>query len=94
MSRRKRRTPLVPQARASLDRLKADVMQQQGYSVNEQNPNSVKFQVADKNGIPLNNEYNGTLTTEQAGIIGGQIGGPMVREMIKRAQESLVAKNR
>ncbi|MEB3101646.1 small, acid-soluble spore protein, alpha/beta type [Ferviditalea candida] len=94
MSRRRRKTPLVPQARASLDQLKAEVMLEQGYTVNEQNPNSVKYQVADRNGIPLSSGYNGKLTTEQAGIIGGNIGGPMVREMIKRAQESLVAKKR
>jgi len=43
-------------------------------------------------GIPLNSSYNGKLTSEQAGKIGGPIGGQMVKELIKMAQEQLTKK--
>ncbi|MCH1626158.1 alpha/beta-type small acid-soluble spore protein [Fredinandcohnia quinoae] len=86
---RKKRRPLVPQARDSLDQLKAEVMAKQGYKTDKNNPDQVKFEVANELGIPLNDEYNGALTSKQAGKIGGNIGGNMVKEMVKMAQQNL-----
>ncbi|MEK4485093.1 alpha/beta-type small acid-soluble spore protein [Psychrobacillus sp. FSL H8-0484] len=83
---------LVPSARDELDKLKARVMKEQGYNVDINNPNDVKYEIADELSIPLNKGYNGKLTSEQAGKIGGPIGGNMVKEMIKMAQEQMMRK--
>lgn len=40
-------------------------------------------------GVPLRKGYNGQLTSEQAGKVGGRLGGSMVRELVKMAQENL-----
>lgn len=71
----------------ALDSFKADVMRREGYHVT--NPDQVKFEVAKSLGIPLNSHDNGQLPTGDAGRIGGQIGGVMVREMVRLAQEKL-----
>lgn len=84
---------LVPEARKGLDKLKAEVMKEQGYDVNVENPDNVKFEIADELGIPLSKGYNGKITAEQAGKIGGPIGGNMVREMVRMAQEQMMKKN-
>lgn len=81
---------LVPSARKELDKLKVRVMKEQGYEV--KNPDDVKYEIADELSIPLNNEYNGKLTSEQAGKIGGSIGGSMVKEMVRMAQEQMLKK--
>ncbi len=78
----RRRKILVPEAREALDQMKARLNHQS-------NPENVKYEVAKETGVPLKHGYNGDLTTRQAGKIGGKIGGGMVREMIKMAQESL-----
>jgi hypothetical protein len=83
---------LVPGARKALDRLKADVMEAQGYDVDKSAPDKVKFEIADELGIPLSKGYNGKLTSEQAGKIGGPIGGNMVKEMVRLAQEQMAKK--
>lgn len=83
---------LVPQARKQLDQLKADVMKAKGYKVDNEHPDAVKYEVAKELGIPLSDGYNGKLTSEQAGKIGGPIGGNMVKEMVRLAQEQM-AKN-
>ncbi len=88
MARRKRR-PLVPEAREELDLLKAKVMKDKGYNTFPDDPDAVKYEVANELGIPLQRGYNGTLTSKQNGKVGGQIGGSMVKEMIKMAQENL-----
>jgi small acid-soluble spore protein D (minor alpha/beta-type SASP) len=84
MSRRKK--ILVPEAREALDQLKARLN-------NETSPENVKYEVAKETGVPLKHGYNGDLTTRQAGEVGGKIGGGMVREMIKMAQQSMMKKN-
>jgi hypothetical protein len=83
---------LVPSARSELDKLKSRVMKEQGYNVDTNNPNDVKYEIANELGIPLNKGYNGKLTAEQAGKIGGPIGGNMVKEMIRMAQEQMMKK--
>ncbi|CAM3737807.1 MULTISPECIES: alpha/beta-type small acid-soluble spore protein [Paenibacillus] len=77
---RRRRSPEMQQ-------FMNDVMRNEGYQVNPQQ--EVKYEVAKTLGVPLKPEGNGNLTTEQAGKVGGAIGGSMVREMIRMAQESL-----
>ncbi|WP_018663533.1 alpha/beta-type small acid-soluble spore protein [Heyndrickxia acidiproducens] len=88
MGRRKRK-PLVAGARSGLDQLKANVMAQQGFHVDRTHPDAVKYEVAKDQGIPLQKGYNGRLTSEQAGKVGGPIGGSMVKEMVRMAQEQL-----
>ncbi|WP_339250427.1 alpha/beta-type small acid-soluble spore protein [Sporosarcina sp. FSL W8-0480] len=83
---------LVPEAREQLDQLKADVMRAKGYDVDSRRPDAVKYEVAKELGIPLSDGYNGKLTSEQAGKIGGPIGGNMVKEMVRLAQKQM-AKN-
>lgn len=49
-----------------------------------------KFEVAEDLGIPLSRGYNGTLTTRDAGAIGGRIGGRMVRLLVRYAKAQLL----
>ncbi|MEK8126485.1 alpha/beta-type small acid-soluble spore protein [Paenibacillus filicis] len=92
MARRRSRHPVVPGAGQALDAFKADVMHRAGYTSVSAQPEQVKYEVAKSLGIPLQRTGNGSLSTEQAGKIGGQIGGRMVREMIRMAQEQLARK--
>ena len=49
----------------------------------------VKMEVASELGVPLKNGgYNGDLTSAQNGSVGGE----MVRQMIKRQEESMAGK--
>jgi small acid-soluble spore protein D (minor alpha/beta-type SASP) len=92
MARRRGRNLIVQEAALGVERFKGEVMKQKGYSVNMNEPENVKYEVAQSMGIPLKKGHNGHLTTEQAGKIGGQIGGTMVREMIRMAQQQLINK--
>lgn len=83
---------LVPEAREGLNQLKAEVMKAKGYEVDTTQPDDVKYEIANELGIPLKKGYNGKLTSEQAGKVGGPIGGNMVKEMIRMAQEQLMKK--
>ncbi|WP_010272006.1 alpha/beta-type small acid-soluble spore protein [Paenibacillus senegalensis] len=91
MARNRRRRP-VPAAGSSnwIKHFKADVMRKEGYTVDPANPDNVKFEVARRAGVPLRESDNGSLPTQAAGRVGGRIGGPMVREMIRVAQEQLI----
>ncbi|MFD1204369.1 MULTISPECIES: alpha/beta-type small acid-soluble spore protein [Sporosarcina] len=80
---------LVPEAKSQVDQLKCEVMRSKGYRANCSNPDSIKFEVAEELGIPLSNGNNGNLTAEQAGKIGGTIGGSMVKEMVRLAEKQL-----
>lgn len=73
---------LVPEARAGMDQLKADLLK-------SSSPNQTKYEVAQEQGIALKKGNNGDLTTRDAGKIGGQIGGRMVKELIRRAQQQM-----
>ncbi|MGJ7913427.1 small, acid-soluble spore protein, alpha/beta type [Neobacillus sp. LXY-1] len=73
---------LVPEARRGLDQLKARV-------VESQTPEDAKFEAAEEVGVPLKKGYNGQLTSEQAGKVGGRLGGSMVRELVKMAQQNM-----
>ncbi|MEW9053234.1 MAG: alpha/beta-type small acid-soluble spore protein [Neobacillus sp.] len=76
---------LVPEARRGLDELKAKVAQ-------ASSPENAKFEAAKEVGVPLTNGYNGKLTSEQAGKVGGRLGGSMVRELVKMAQQNMLKK--
>lgn len=52
-------------------------------------PDQAKFEVAQEIGIQLKEGYNGKLTAEEAGKVGGRLGGSMVKELVKMAQENL-----
>lgn len=73
---------LFPEARREVDQLKANIAK-----IKE--PENAKFETAKELGIPLKNGYNGNLSSHQAGKIGGKLGGNMVREMVKLAEQSL-----
>lgn len=73
---------LVPEARDGLDELKARLSQ-------SQDPNQTKYEVAKEEHVPLKEGYNGDLKAKDAGKVGGQIGGSMVRELVKMAQQNL-----
>lgn len=77
--------PLVPAARPQLDNLK-------GRLQHVAHPAEAKFKAAAELKIPLRKGYNGALTAHDSGRIGGQLGGKMVQELIRLAQEQLVAK--
>ncbi|AIQ45183.1 alpha/beta hydrolase [Paenibacillus sp. FSL R7-0273] len=91
MARRNRKYA-VPGAAQGMQSFKAEVMRREGYPVDPNHPDDVKYEVAKELGIPLQPGNNGNLTTEEAGHIGGRIGGSMVREMIRLAQEQLAEK--
>lgn len=75
-----------------LNDFKGRVMKANGYPVDSKNPDSVKYEVAKEQGVPLKEGYNGHLTSEQAGKVGGPIGGNMVRELVRMAQEQMKKK--
>jgi len=64
--------PLVPEAKAALDKLKTE------YS------NEI--------GVKLNDKYEGNTPSIAQGIVGGNIGGKMTREMVRAFEEKLVNK--
>lgn len=87
MTRRRRRL-LISQAREDVDQFKTKVMNQV-LGTNIQDPDDVKMEVAKQLDIPLKPLGIGEIRAEDAGKIGGAIGGRMVKEMIRLAQESL-----
>jgi small acid-soluble spore protein D (minor alpha/beta-type SASP) len=89
MARKSRRRLLVPEAEQGMNAFKADIMRCEGYAVDPSKVDDVKFEVAKELGVPLKPSDNGSLTTENAGQIGGKIGGTMVREMVRLAKEQL-----
>ncbi|MBP2242032.1 hypothetical protein J2Z40_002605 [Cytobacillus eiseniae] len=88
MAKRKRR-PLVPESRGALDQLKNQVMKNKGYKIDQEHPDQVKYEIANEVGVPLQKGYNGHLTSKDAGKVGGQIGGNMVKELVRMAQEQM-----
>ncbi|WP_100407875.1 alpha/beta-type small acid-soluble spore protein [Bacillus solitudinis] len=78
---------LVPEAHSAVNQFKGQVMNRKGYQAST--PEEVKYEVAKDLDIPLRRGDNGELTSKQAGRVGGQIGGSMVKEMIKIAQNKL-----
>ena len=85
----RRRKYAVPGVERGMQQFKADVMRREGYNVNPDRPDDVKYEVAKELGVPLVEGDNSDLTTGSAGKVGGRIGGSMVREMIRLAQQKL-----
>ncbi|MCK1993333.1 small, acid-soluble spore protein, alpha/beta type [Peribacillus muralis] len=85
MAKRKRNKILIAEARKGLDDLKAKV-------AGTDNPEDAKFEVAKEMGVPFKKNDNGLLTAKENGKIGGRLGGGMVKELVKMAQESLTKK--
>lgn len=86
MARKRQNKILVPEARSELEKLKAKV-------AGTNDPKQAKFEAAKEVGVPLKKGYNGNLTSEEAGKVGGRLGGSMVKELVRMAQENL-GKNR
>ena len=92
-----------PLATKALEQMKYEVAHELGYYQHQEgnNPtneyhntlNQRKYEVAEDLGIRFDPQYNGEMTTRDAGRIGGQlgghIGGNMVRQMVKYAQDQL-----
>lgn len=93
MARRKNRQYAYPVPRSSIETFKEQVMRNEGYAVQPGQQEDVKYEVARTLGVPLRPGDNGNLRTEEAGKVGGQIGGAMVKEMIRMAQAQLVAQS-
>ncbi|QWU16180.1 Small, acid-soluble spore protein, alpha/beta type [Paenibacillus sophorae] len=91
MARRKRKYA-VPGVEQDMQTFKANVMKREGYAVDPNRPDDVIYEVAKELGVPLQPGENGGLTTEAVGHVGGKIGGSMVREMIRLAQEKLAGR--
>jgi hypothetical protein len=89
MMARRRRKYAVPGVEQGMQAFKADVMKREGYTVNPNQPDDVKYEVAKELGVPLYPGNNGQLTTESAGHVGGKIGGSMVRELVRLAKEQI-----
>ena len=82
MAKKNRNKILVPEARENLNQLKAKVS-------GTNKPEDAALEVAKELGIPLKEGYNGKLTSEEAGKVGGRIGGSMVKELVRMAQENI-----
>ena len=76
---------LVPNAKESMNVLKDKVLKEKGYT----NKDRAKYEFAQDLGVPLQEGYNGNIKAKDAGKIGGHIGGAMVKDMIKMAQENM-----
>ncbi|SJZ57643.1 small, acid-soluble spore protein, alpha/beta type [Selenihalanaerobacter shriftii] len=84
----------------AMNKFKLEIAQELGYidspnnSEYRNNLNQIKFDVAQKENVPLQRGYNGNLKAKDAGKIGGnlggQIGGQMVKKMIKQAENAMV----
>ncbi|MGM7680542.1 small, acid-soluble spore protein, alpha/beta type [Cytobacillus sp. Hm23] len=81
---------LVPEAREAVTHFKLKVMEQQGYRTLTNDANSLKYEIAKDKNIPLSHGYNGHITPTDAGKIGGQIGGTMVKELVKMGKKLYV----
>lgn len=87
MAKKKNRL-LVPEAREQVNAFKTRIMNE-SLQMNIQDHEHVKMEVAKRLDIPLQKKGNGHLKSEDVGKIGGVIGGTMVKEMIRLAQQSL-----
>ena len=92
MARRKNRSALVPESRSALDQFKKDVLVKDGLISKDTSFKDINVEVGKEVGVPITNVYNGNISTKDAGKVGGQIGGRMVKELVRLAQEELIKK--
>ncbi|MDR6227381.1 alpha/beta-type small acid-soluble spore protein [Desmospora profundinema] len=94
MARRRRNRLLVPEAREGMERLKRQVMARQTGETGA-GTEQMKTEMARRLGVPYRKDgANGDLKAEEAGRLGGPVGGQMVKELIRMAQEELANKPR
>jgi small acid-soluble spore protein D (minor alpha/beta-type SASP) len=91
--RRNRNRLLVPEASQGMEQFKGEVMRREGYQFDPSQPNEAKYAVAERLGIPMGRGRNEMLPTRSVGKVGGEIGGKMVRELVRMAQEQLTKKD-
>ena len=93
MARRGRRRLLVPGSEQGMALFKAEVMRREGFESPPDRPDTVKYEVAKSLGVPLKPGDNGSLKTEEAGAVGGRIGGAIDRKST-RLNSSHIQKSR
>lgn len=90
--------PLVESAATALNQLKYEIAQEIGWNPSsigdlQQKIDQSKYEIAASIGVPLQQGYNGELTSRQAGAVGGRLGGrlggQMVKRMIAQAEQTL-----
>lgn len=94
MSRRSSRNPLVPESKEALARLRQEVAGEigaptSGVTETHEGPDAITHAIADMYGVPLQEQYNGQLTSHDAGRLGGHLGGQMVKRLIAQAETLL-----
>ncbi|MXQ53807.1 small, acid-soluble spore protein, alpha/beta type [Shimazuella sp. KC615] len=93
VSRRRKRNPLVPGARNQLDQLQTKLISEDlGRSFD--NKEEAKLELAKELGVPLQKGSNRDLRSEDAGKVGGAMGGRLVKELIQMSLQSLEKNNR
>ncbi|WP_028784976.1 alpha/beta-type small acid-soluble spore protein [Thalassobacillus devorans] len=73
---------LVPEAREGLDQLKEKLLNER-YGTND------KYEIAKEQGVQVSEGYNGDIKAKDAGRMGGSIGGSMVRELVRMAEQQM-----
>jgi small acid-soluble spore protein D (minor alpha/beta-type SASP) len=89
-----RNRPLVPESKQGLAQLRVEVANEIGLPVSgeaesQAKPDAVTRAAAAEYGVPLQNDYNGALTSHDAGRLGGHVGGQMVKRLIAQAESVL-----
>lgn len=89
-----RNRPLIPDSRQGLSQLKQEVAHEIGLPVSEEGgnqtrPDAVTRAAATEYGVPLQENYNGDLTSHDAGRLGGHVGGNMVKRLIAQAESMI-----
>lgn len=90
-----RGNPLVPESKEALARLRQEVASEigvpatSGVMATNEGPDVITHAIADMYGVPLQERYNGQLTSHDAGRLGGHLGGQMVKRLIAQAQSLL-----
>lgn len=92
MSRR-RRKPLVPEARGELDQLQTKLISEE-LGRNFHSKEEAKVELAKELGVPLKASDNQDLRAGDAGKVGGAMGGRLVKELVAMSLRSLERNNR
>ncbi|MCH5583486.1 small, acid-soluble spore protein, alpha/beta type [Shimazuella sp. AN120528] len=91
MSRRRKRRPLVASSRNQLDQLQTKLLSEDlGRSFTSKD--EAKLELAKELGVPLKPGSNRDLRSEDAGKVGGAMGGRLVKELVAMSLKSLQKK--
>lgn len=93
MSRRRKRKPLIPQARTKLDELQTKLISEE-LGREFRNKEQAKMELAKELGVPLKEGDNASLKAGDAGKVGGAMGGRLVKELVAMSLKSLQRNNR